>query len=83
MCFMTAIPLWFRCYSIPYKVTLNTAFIVYRIVKQLHVSILYPDRHQGCIKTMSKRQNVHIVNILPFTLYFYASVMIRVWDRNM
>jgi hypothetical protein len=36
--------------TIKFKVSLNTTFIIYRVVKQLHVSILYMDHYQASYK---------------------------------
>jgi hypothetical protein len=52
---ISAMPLCFYYHSVQFKVILNTTFIIYRTVKQLHVSILHADYHQTCVKTTTER----------------------------
>jgi len=56
-------------HSIQLKACLNTTCITYRTVKQRHVSVLYPDRHQACIKQWGKGKNC----MLRYTLYYEIS----------
>jgi len=55
--FIIAMPLCFYSHSIQFKAILNTTFIVYRIVKQLHVSILHTVCHQTCVKQRPEGKN--------------------------
>jgi hypothetical protein len=58
---LVAIIFYFYCHSIQLKVRLNTAFIIHRVVKQLHVSILIQGSSSGLRRNNEQRSKVHII----------------------
>jgi len=57
-----ATPLCFHCNSIQFKVTLNTTSILHSVLKQLHVSIRWPNQPQVGITSKSAHYVVHCIS---------------------